>query len=242
MALLMGCCQDESPDVRQSAFGVLGELSAHTVGLVQAVLPQLAPIVHQQMLLLDERNYSTTSNAAWLLSNVVSHQVEAGGNLLTAASGLDTLALDTVNALRSNEHYTGDATNMCENMCVALGDMLLYDTELCGRLAAQGAPMGSYLKPWCEYTRNMGACAGKDRAIEGMLLALQRDPGAAVACLDRLFDVAISLPPSLPLEQRNLLGAVFGAIKAGMGAGWATAMAAYKAESRQVLYQKFAIA
>ena len=71
--LLLQCCQDPSPDVRQSAFALVGDLSRTCAPHLQAVIKQLLALAIQNMEThcITLQNMSACNNACWSLGKLV---------------------------------------------------------------------------------------------------------------------------------------------------------------------------
>lgn len=70
--LLPQCCQDPSPDVRQSAFALVGDLSRVCAPHLHPVIKQLLALAIQNMeaRCIDPRNMSACNNACWSLGQL----------------------------------------------------------------------------------------------------------------------------------------------------------------------------
>lgn len=71
--LLPQCCQDPSPDVRQSAFALVGDLSRVCAPHLHPVLKQLLALAIQNMeaRCIDPHNMSACNNACWSLGELL---------------------------------------------------------------------------------------------------------------------------------------------------------------------------
>ena len=71
--LLPQCCQDPSPDVRQSAFALVGDLSRVCAPHLLPVIKQLLALAIQNMeaRCIDPHNMSACNNACWSLGELL---------------------------------------------------------------------------------------------------------------------------------------------------------------------------
>lgn len=71
--LLPQCCQDPSPDVRQSAFALVGDLSRVCAPHLHPVIKQLLALAIQNMeaRCIDPHNMSACNNACWSLGKLL---------------------------------------------------------------------------------------------------------------------------------------------------------------------------
>ncbi|GIL70967.1 hypothetical protein Vretifemale_1626 [Volvox reticuliferus] len=156
--MLMICCSDPSPDVRQSAFALIGDLAA---ACVAHLLPVLDPLISCALTMLElsritDINLAAANNACWSLGEVVI-KVDAERIALHA----EAIAHRTTSILS----YKGPGRlphSIMENCSITLG-------RTAWRCADQLAPhLGHFALQWCGQLRNIRDGTEKEHAFLGL--------------------------------------------------------------------------
>mgnify|MGYP001097907663 CR=1 FL=1 len=204
MSLLAVCMNDAVPEVRQSAFALLGDLSS-------SCFVHVRPHVNGYFVYL-ERNLvpthvSTCNNAAWALGEIA----------LQLGSDMDAFAQVALPILINILHMDRTALplTLLENIAVAIGRL----GKSSPAVVAPHLPV--FLENWCRYVKVIRDNAEKESAFFGICSVVERNPNGAVGSFMFLCDAFASwTSPSADLAAR--IGALLSNFKASAGAQWAT--------------------
>ena len=202
--VLLHCCRGDNADagVRQSAFGLAGELAAACPGLVLAapaspegwaalVAESLAPAR-----LTSAAAMATAGNACWAFGEMV-------GQLPAAA--VEPCALPLVERLAPLMGRTsGAGRGLRENAALATG-------RLAARCPDLLAPhLQHFIWNWCSALGSLSDGAGKQGAFAGLMGVVRRNPNAALGGFAVLCEALGSWqaiePPELAAEVIGVLG------------------------------------
>ncbi|GFR43753.1 hypothetical protein Agub_g4865 [Astrephomene gubernaculifera] len=166
--LLMQCCQDESPDVLQSAFALIGDLAA---ACVAHLLPVLEALVGCSLALLElpritDASLSAANNACWSLGEVV---------IKVDAERVAPHAEAIAHRMTSILSYPGRMPpSLMENCSITLG-------RVGWRCAEQLAQyLAHFVGPWCGQLRNIRDGTEKEHAFLGLCRLVRLNPEAAL--------------------------------------------------------------
>ncbi|XP_077285627.1 transportin 1 isoform X2 [Arctopsyche grandis] len=161
MQLLYQCMQDPMPEVRQSSFALLGDL---TKACFQHVLPNIAdflPILGQN---LNPEFISVCNNATWAIGEI---SIKLGGDMGIYISLVLTQLIETIN--RPNTPKT-----LLENTAITIGRL----GYVCPHDVAP--VLQQFVRQWCMSLRNIRDNEEKDSAFRGMCQMITVNPGGVV--------------------------------------------------------------
>ncbi|GLI64504.1 hypothetical protein VaNZ11_007770 [Volvox africanus] len=174
--MLMLCCSDPSPDIRQSAFALIGDLAS---ACVAHLLPVLDPLVSCALTMLElpritDINLAAANNACWSLGEVVI-KVDAERIAVHA----EAIAHRTTSILS----YKGPGRlphSILENCSITLG-------RTAWRCAEQLAPhLGHFALQWCGQLRNIRDGTEKEHAFLGLCRLVRMNPEGALQAFPQL--------------------------------------------------------
>ena len=161
---LLACMRDSMPDVRQSAYALVGDLAKACVGQLRPVLGEYLPLLTQQ---LDPAYVSVCNNASWAIGEIT---VKVGAEMTPYVEGVLQRLIGIM--ARSAE---GLNRSLLENSAITIGRL--------GMVAPQVvAPhLGTFIAPWCVALRNIRDDVEKEHAFIGLCQMVQLNPQAAAA-------------------------------------------------------------
>merc|ERR1719167_765540 len=161
MQLLFQCVQDPMPEVRQSSFALLGDLTKACFRHVHPCIPEFMPILAQN---LYTEHISVCNNATWAAGEI---SVKLGADMKQWVPMLLQPLILIIN--RPNTPKT-----LLENTAITIGRMGLV-------CPAEVAPsLNQFVRPWCTSLRNIRDNDEKDSAFRGMCQMISVNPGGVV--------------------------------------------------------------
>ncbi|KAG0595592.1 hypothetical protein M758_UG179600 [Ceratodon purpureus] len=163
--LLLQCCADEAPDVRQSALALLGDLVKACAVHLQPRLAEFLSLAAKQLGQDAKENVSVANNACWAIGEVaIKVRNEIAPIVMTVISSL-------VPILANRE---GLNKSLLENSAITLGRLGWVSPELV-------APhMEHFMEPWCRALCTIRDDFEKEDAFRGLCAMVRLNPGGAV--------------------------------------------------------------
>ncbi|XP_015118772.2 transportin-1 [Diachasma alloeum] len=161
MQLLYQCMQDPTPEVRQSSFALLGDLTKACFQHVLPCIPDFMPILGQN---LNPSFISVCNNASWAIGEI---SIKLGQDTSSYIPLIITQLIDIIN--RPNTPKT-----LLENTAITIGRL--------GYVCPQDvAPMlQQFVRQWCISLRNIRDNEEKDSAFRGMCQMITVNPAGVV--------------------------------------------------------------
>eukprot|EP00735_Rhodelphis_limneticus_P000859 TRINITY_DN11390_c0_g1::TRINITY_DN11390_c0_g1_i1::g.26371::m.26371 TRINITY_DN11390_c0_g1::TRINITY_DN11390_c0_g1_i1::g.26371 ORF type:complete len:893 (+),score=272.38,sp/Q92973/TNPO1_HUMAN/45.12/0.0,HEAT/PF02985.17/0.12,HEAT/PF02985.17/5.9e+02,HEAT/PF02985.17/2.3,HEAT/PF02985.17/48,HEAT/PF02985.17/1e+02,HEAT/PF02985.17/3.9e-07,HEAT/PF02985.17/0.0014,HEAT/PF02985.17/0.11,HEAT/PF02985.17/0.0034,HEAT/PF02985.17/0.41,HEAT_2/PF13646.1/0.034,HEAT_2/PF13646.1/13,HEAT_2/PF13646.1/0.002,HEAT_2/PF13646.1/ len=204
--LVYQCMQDAQPDVRQSAFALVGDLAKTCVHQLRPVIDVYVPVfIHN----LQVTNISVCNNAIWALGEIgVRLRDEIRPYVVNVLQFL-------INIMTKTELNKA----LLENTAITIGRLGMILPE------AFANQLPIYLRDWCQSLRNIRDDVEKEDAFRGLCAIVRLNPGACVEPFPFLLDAIASwdiesLSPELRNELMNLL--IFFKNNAGSAENWAS--------------------
>ncbi|CAB0031945.1 unnamed protein product [Trichogramma brassicae] len=161
MELLYQCMQDHMPEVRQSSFALLGDLTKACFQHVQPCIPQFMPILGQN---LNPEYISVCNNATWAIGEIA---IKLGAETSAYIPLILVHLIQIIN--RPNTPKT-----LLENTAITIGRLGLVCPQ-------DVAPMlQQFVQQWCTSLRNIRDNEEKDSAFRGMCLMISANPAGVV--------------------------------------------------------------
>ena len=219
--LLGAALNDPSPIVRQGSYAVIGDLATAAPLMVQSLLPNLEGLFFTA-LQDPENNTGEAANVAWILTDLMSNQVDDGSPTLTSGHVDKYLPL----LCRNMTLLKGEGMlNMAQNSALAVGRFLYTDSGAIQR-NGQLAP-SRWVHSFFDIMQHIrSTVAVKEVAVRGVLYVLSSSPAEGVSALHSMFDTAVSFT-SPSVELKRDFAQLFEVMKNGMGAGWGQSVAQY---------------
>ncbi|XP_054718552.1 transportin-1-like isoform X2 [Uloborus diversus] len=161
MQLLYQCMQDPMPEVRQSSFALLGDLTKACFQHVSPCIQDFLPILGQN---LNPDFISVCNNATWAIGEI---SVKLGQDMKPYIPMVLTQLISIIN--RPNTPKT-----LLENTAITIGRLGYVCPE-------EVAPMlQQFIRPWCQSLRNIRDNEEKDSAFRGICSMISVNPGGVV--------------------------------------------------------------
>ncbi|MCE0481866.1 Transportin-1 [Datura stramonium] len=167
--LLLQCCLDDAPDVRQSAFALLGDLArVCPVHLRPRLVEFLDAATKQLNTSKLKETISVANNACWAIGELaIKVQKEISPVVLTVVSCLVPIL----------QHAEGLNKSLIENSAITLGRLAWVCPELVS------PHMEHFLQPWCLALSMIRDDIEKEDAFRGLCAMVKANPSGALNSL-----------------------------------------------------------
>ncbi|XP_059314432.1 transportin-1 [Lycium ferocissimum] len=167
--LLLQCCLDDAPDVRQSAFALLGDLArVCPVHLRPRLVEFLDAATNQLNTSKLKETISVANNACWAIGELaIKVQKEIAPVVLTVVSCLVPIL----------QHAEGLNKSLIENSAITLGRLAWVCPELVS------PHMEHFLQPWCFALSMIRDDIEKEDAFRGLCAMVKANPSGALNSL-----------------------------------------------------------
>uniref|UniRef100_A0A4W4G0E0 Transportin-1 n=1 Tax=Electrophorus electricus TaxID=8005 RepID=A0A4W4G0E0_ELEEL len=161
LTLMYQCMQDKMPEVRQSSFALLGDLTKACFQHVKPCIADFMPILGTN---LNPELISVCNNATWAIGEI---SIQMGVEMQPYVSMVLHQLIEIIN--RPNTPKT-----LLENTAITIGRL--------GYVCPQEvAPMlQQFIRPWCTSLRNIRDNEEKDSAFRGICTMITVNPGGVV--------------------------------------------------------------
>ncbi|CAF4632499.1 unnamed protein product, partial [Rotaria sp. Silwood1] len=157
LTLLERCAQDAMPEVRQSSFALLGDLTKACFRHVRKHLNVFLPLLTQN---LDPHHVSVCNNAIWAIGEIA---IQIGSEIQPFVSIILESLIIIIN--RNNTPKT-----LLENTAITIGRLgLVCPNDVSSQLAR-------FIRPWCVALRNIRDNEEKDSAFRGICNMIVLNP------------------------------------------------------------------
>lgn len=161
MLLLFQCMQDKMPEVRQSSFALLGDLTKACFRHVKPHINDFIPILGQN---LNPEFISVCNNATWAIGEV---SIQMKGEMTPYIGLVLNQLVEIIN--RPNTPKT-----LLENTAITIGRLGL----VCPDMVAPMLPQ--FIRQWCTSLRNIRDNEEKDSAFRGVCEMIRVNPVGVV--------------------------------------------------------------
>ena len=214
--VVVPCCRDHAPGVRQSAFALVGDLANKCIPHLRPALGEIIPaaLANLEPAAVTEHSIYACNNAAWALG-----QLAVG----CAPEEVGQFAIQTLERLnRVLAMPSGSLPkSFVENSAIAIGRVACKCPDL---LAPHGE---AFVGPLCAALRSIRDGLEKENAFLGLFAVLERNPQAGAGAFTSLCEAVVSWKSvtneGLLGEMRRVMGGYKGQLVA-IGQ-WETAMA-----------------
>uniref|UniRef100_A0A8C8IBU4 Importin N-terminal domain-containing protein n=1 Tax=Oncorhynchus tshawytscha TaxID=74940 RepID=A0A8C8IBU4_ONCTS len=161
LTLMYQCMQDKMPEVRQSSFALLGDLTKACFQHVKPCIADFMPILGTN---LNPELISVCNNATWAIGEI---SIQMGAEMQPYVTMVLHQLVEIIN--RPNTPKT-----LLENTAITIGRL--------GYVCPQEvAPMlQQFIRPWCTSLRNIRDNEEKDSAFRGICTMISVNPGGVV--------------------------------------------------------------
>jgi transportin-1 len=195
LALLYQCMQDSMADVRQSAFGVVGDLSKTCIGHMRTILGDYIRVL---IFHLNPNYPSVCNNAAWALGEIA---VQIGADMKVF---VPEIMVNILPILLSPDNH-----NLLENMAITIGRLGLVSPDI------TSANIDKFSKNWCLALRKIRNDTEKEHAYRGLCAMIKRNPQGVLDTFAFVCD-AITSYQNPPQELKQEFTAIFRGFKQSM--------------------------
>ncbi|RWS31760.1 transportin-1-like isoform X2 [Leptotrombidium deliense] len=161
MQLLYQCMQDPMPEVRQSSFALLGDLTKACFQHVSPCISEFLPILGQN---LKPEYISVCNNATWAIGEIA---VKLGPDMKPYIPIVLSQLITIIN-------QSGTPKTLLENTAITIGRLGFVCPEEVAPVLAQ------FIRPWCGSLRNIRDNEEKDSAFRGICAMISVNPGGVV--------------------------------------------------------------
>lgn len=161
LKLLFQCMQDPMPEVRQSSFALLGDLTKACFQHVKPCIVDFMPILGSN---LNPEFISVCNNATWAIGEI---SIKMGSDMQPYISMVLAPLIEIIN--RPNTPKT-----LLENTAITIGRLGLVCPQ-------EVAPtLHQFIRQWCTSLRNIRDNEEKDSAFRGVCHMINVNPGGVV--------------------------------------------------------------
>ncbi|KAI9360048.1 transportin-1 [Zopfochytrium polystomum] len=198
--LLAYCINETSPDVRQSAFAVLGDMAIFLFDFVKPHLNQILPITIEQIkrraAMTDFREMSASNNAIWATGEIA---LQLGPEIQPI---IPSLLPELVHIVRLDQRTFAKGRTLQENSAITIGRLGF----VCPNVVAP--ELEHFALGWCYAVSGMVDNSEKESAFRGMCKMVALNPQGVFSCLPYFCDAIVGWQqpsPELNEEFKTLL-------------------------------------
>ncbi|CAN8270848.1 unnamed protein product [Cochlearia groenlandica] len=210
--LLLKSCMDEAPDVRQSAFALMGDLArVYPVYLQPRLLEFLETASQQLSANIIRENLSVANNACWAIGELaVKVRQEVSPIVTNVVSSLSMIL----------QHGEGVNKALVENSAITLGRLGWIRPDLV-------APhMEHFMKPWCIALSMVHDDIEKEDAFRGLCAVVKANPSGGVSALVFICKAIASWQEIKSEDVHNEVSQVLNGYKQMLGNSWGECLSA----------------
>ena len=222
--MLIYCMKDPTPDVRQSAYGLVGELS-------KAAFAHLAPHVGDLMTELDsaiepKSDYPlVTNNAVWA-SAEIAFRLGPGG----AATYAPRLLSHVSDILKT----TRQSSTLIETTCIAVGRLAMVEPAI----VAQAVRELGFFEHWAMGAKLVRQKGDLEMTLFSLCRIMEAEPERCVPGFSA-FCLTIGSYSKPSRELHEAIYKILHGFKPAFGAGWADYIAKFPDHLRQKLHERY---
>ncbi|VVA99326.1 unnamed protein product [Arabis nemorensis] len=204
--VLLKCCMDEAPDVRQSAFALMGDLARVFPVYLQPRLLEFLEIASKQLTAnLIRENLSVANNACWAIGELaVKVRQEVSPIVTNVVSSLGLIL----------QHGEDVNKSLVENSAITLGRLAWIRPDLVA------AHMEHFMKPWCTALSMVRDDIEKEDAFRGLCAVVKVNPSGGVSSLVFICKAIASWNEIRSEDVQNEVSQVLNGYKHMLGNSW----------------------
>uniref|UniRef100_A0A6Q2YR84 Transportin-1 n=1 Tax=Esox lucius TaxID=8010 RepID=A0A6Q2YR84_ESOLU len=161
LTLMYQCMQDKMPEVRQSSFALLGDLTKACFQHVKPCIADFMPILGTN---LNPELISVCNNATWAIGEI---SIQMGAEMQPYVAMVLHQLVEIIN--RPNTPKT-----LLENTAITIGRLGYVCPQEVSPVLQQ------FIRPWCTSLRNIRDNEEKDSAFRGICTMISVNPGGVV--------------------------------------------------------------
>lgn len=235
MEILWTCCQDESMDVRQSAFGVVGDLARsglcphqHLLSFVPVLIENMNP--EAKSLYSRSTVISVCNNATWATGEIavqVKDQIR---------QFVPVILQRLIPVMKNDKLHI----SLLENTAICIGRLSL----VCPNDVAVALEDATFVVAWLSALRNIYNATEKVHTFQGICTLIRSNTNAAQAMLRQLVYLcdAIAFYEQPTPELKQEFSQILNGFKNSLGPQqWASHFGQFPADLRSTLQQEFGL-
>jgi len=224
LEVLNHCLKDSDPEIRQSAFGVVGEICKWHAAFLAPYSSAIVNILEQNITL---DHVAVTNNAVWSLGELCM-------NISVDSQVLQSCIERVVPILIRLVHRSYLGPNLLENVAVALGRLGLVAPPLVAPFLDQFSHVA------CGILCKLPDEKEKEQALRGLCEMSKRNPNGIVHAFIPLCDMIVSWNhPNAELEQQLL--EILRLFQSSSESNWNTFLHSLPVQLRNVLHHRFGV-
>lgn len=200
LPLLLHCTRDVDPDVRQSAFALLGDLAKSSIAHLRPHLDKFLPVA---WLNLNPKIVAVCNNASWAIGEIA---IRAGPETKPFVPNL-------LNYLVAILLAPNMIPNLLENTAITIGRIAIH----CPEVVAPALP--KFAHHWCVQLARIRDPAEKDGAFRALCAVIQKNPQGMLAHFPALCNAIASWQPP-PAELKRHFQTILASYKTSLAARW----------------------
>ncbi|OTF76627.1 Transportin-1 [Euroglyphus maynei] len=166
MRLLYECIKDPTPEVRQSSFALLGELTRACFVFVEPCVRDFMPILAQN---LNPENISVCNNATWAIGEIA----------IKYKQRMQEYVPILLPQLIINLNKTESPRTLLENTAITIGRLGFVSSQF--HTQQQISPfLQQFIRAWCLSMRNICDNEAKDSAFRGICSMISENPNGVL--------------------------------------------------------------
>ncbi|XP_076900422.1 transportin-1-like [Bidens hawaiensis] len=210
--LLLQCCLDDSSDIRQSAFALLGDLARVCPVHLRPRLPEFLDVAAKQLNTPKlKETISVANNACWAIGELaIKVNQEISPVLMTVIACLVPIL----------QHTEGLNKSLIENSAITLGRL----ASVCPELVSPH--MEHFMQSWCIALSMIRDDIEKEDAFRGLCAMVKANPSGALSSLVFLCRAIASWHEIRSVELHNEVSQVLLGYKQMLNGAWEQCMSA----------------
>lgn len=199
--LLRECLRDEDDDVRQSAFGVLGDLAKYCIVHLKPNLNELLKIISDN---LDIEHVSVCNNASWALGEIAT---SVGSDMEKYVPHLMRKLITLLTSDHKGHH------SVLENAAIAISRLSAASPDIV-------APhLHLFCQPLCAYLVGIQDPGEKELSFRGLCMLIKKNPKGIMKGLHELF-FAVASYRNPSQKMARIFYEILHGLKKLLGSGW----------------------
>jgi len=183
LGLMYQCMQDNVPEVRQSSFALLGDLTKACFVHVKPCIVEFMPILAQN---LNPELISVCNNATWAIGEI---SIQLGGEMQPFVNHIIKPLIVIIN-------QPSTPKTLLENTAITIGRLGF----VCPNEVASLLPQ--FARPWCTSLRNIRDNDEKDSAFRGICAMISANPSGIIQDFIFFCDAVASwVDPKIDLKE-----------------------------------------
>mmetsp|Transcript_67270 Transcript_67270/g.154555 ORF Transcript_67270/g.154555 Transcript_67270/m.154555 type:complete len:888 (+) Transcript_67270:81-2744(+) len=225
LPLFLDCCQHWAPDVRQSAFALMGDLCKSAGPHLQPYLPTIMSLLQQN---IDPDYVSVCNNATWAMGLLA---MRFGPEIESAVPELITALINLMGRPKLNPA-------LLQNTAITIGRFGL----MCPDTVAAALPQ--FVAPWCTVLAKMKDDTEKEHAFRGMAKMALVNPQGCLDAFEYLCEALASWDMAkMPQDLRDQLGQMLAWFKQNLqqAGAWETIYGRVPQPLQEALMNKYSL-